>query len=309
MRYNLEKIYSYAIVHTKASSLLIYDNKSDILLGEPNYISFNTRSIAKTVMAFAYGILIEKSNEKYNLETFIYPYLENELTINNTENLEYIKKLKVKHLLTHTMGYDEPLLMSKDIQTIDNGKLVSYSLNYPIKYEPGRYFKYSNVGYYILSFLIDKLLNEGTYEFINNNLFGKIGITNPRWDRYGSHLAGATKLYLSDLDLLKIGKIILDKGKFEGINLVASKYIEMMNTPIVYASSFSKHKYISENSYGLGIRISNEGVIFATGTGGQMIAILPKEEIIIVTTNQGDEEFASIIKDDVEKIISCIKGE
>lgn len=309
MRYNLEKIYSDAIAHTKASSLLIYDNKSDILLGEPNYISFNTRSIAKTVMAIAYGILIEKSNEKYNLETFIYPYLENELTINNTENLEYIKRLKVKHLLTHTMGYDEPLLMSKDIPTIDNDKLVSYSLNYPIKYEPGRYFKYSNVGYYILSCLMDKLLNEGAYEFINNNLFGKIGITNPRWDRYGSHLAGATKLYLSDLDLLKIGKIILDKGKFEGINLVASKYIEMMNTPIVYTSSFSKYKYISENSYGLGIRISNEWVIFATGTGGQIIAILPKEEIIIVTTNQDDEEFASIIKDDVEKIISCIKGE
>ncbi len=309
MRYNLEKLYSDAIAHTKASSLLIYDNKSDILLGEPNYISFNIRSIAKTVMAIANGILIEKSNEKYNLETFIYPYLKNELTINNTENLEYIKKIKVKHLLTHTMGYDEPLLMSKDIPTIDNDKLVSYSLNYPIKYEPGRYFKYSNVGYYILSCLMDKLLNEATYEFINNNLFGNIGITNPRWDRYGSHLAGATKLYLSDLDLLKIGKIILGKGKFEGINLVASKYIEMMSTPIVYTSSFSKYKYISENSYGLGIWISNEGVIFATGTGGQIIAILPKEEIIIVTTNQGDEGLASLIKDDVEKIISCIKGE
>ena len=309
MRYNLEKIYSDAIAHTKASSLLIYDNKSDILLGEPNYISFNIRSIAKTVMAIANGILIEKSNEKYNLETFIYPYLKNELTINNTENLEYIKKIKVKHLLTHTMGYDEPLLMSKDIPTIDNDKLVSYSLNYPIKYEPGRYFKYSNVGYYILSCLMDKLLNEGTYEFINNNLFGKIGITNPRWDRYGSHLAGATKLYLSDLDLLKIGKIILGKGKFEGINLVASKYIKMMSTPIIKTSSFSKYKYISENSYGLGIWISNEGVIFATGTGGQIIAILPKEEIIIVTTNEGDEGLASLIKDDVEKIISCIKGE
>lgn len=309
MEYNLERIYSNAIAHTKASSLLIYDNKSDILLGEPDDLSFNTRSIAKTVMAIAYGILIEKSNEKYNIDTHIYPYLDNELTINNTKNLEYIKKLRVKHLLTHTMGYDEPLLMSKDISKINKDKLISYSLNYPIKYEPGRYFKYSNVGYYILSCLMDNILNEGTYDFINRNLFDKIGIKNPRWDRYGSHLAGATKLYLSDLDLLKIGKIILGKGKFEGINLVASKYIKMMSTPIIKTSSFSKYKYISENSYGLGIWISNEGVIFATGTGGQIIAILPKEEIIIVTTNQGDEGLASLIKDDVEKIISCIKGE
>ena len=309
MEYNLEKIYSNAIAHTKASSLLIYDNKSDILLGEPDDLSFNTRSIAKTVMAIAYGILIEKSNEKYNIDTHIYPYLDNELTINNTKNLEYIKKLKVKHLLTHTIGYDEPLLMSKDISKIDNDKLVSYSLNYPIKYEPGRYFRYSNVGYYILSCLMDKILNEESYYFINSNLFGKMGIINPRWDRYGSHIAGATKLYLSDLDLLKIGKIILGKGKFEGINLVASKYIEVMSKPIIKTSSFSKYKYISENSYGLGIWISNEGVIFATGTGGQIIAILPKEEIIIVTTNQGDEGFDSLIKDDVEKIISYIKGE
>ena len=309
MEYNLEKIYSNAVEHTKASSLLIYDNKSDILFGEPDDLSFNTRSIAKTVMAIAYGILIEKSNEKYNIDTLIYPYLDNELTINNTKNLEYIKKLKVKHLLTHTMGYDEPLLMSKDISKIDKDKFIIYSLNYPIKYEPGRYFKYSNVGYYILSCLMDKFLNEETYEFINSNLFAKIGITNPRWDRYGSHIAGATKLYLSDLDLLKIGKLLLGKGKFEGINLVASKYIEVMSTPIIKTSSFSKYKYISENRYGLGIWIINEGVIFATGTGGQIIAILPKEEIIIVTTNQGDEGLASLIKDDVEKIISCIKGE
>ena len=306
---SLQKIYDDTIAHTKASSLLIYDNKSNLLLGEPNDISFNTRSIAKTVMAIAYGILIEKSNKKYNIDTLIYPYLDNELTINNTKNLEYIKKLKVKHLLTHTIGYNEPLLMSKDISKIDKDKLIIYSLNYPIKYKPGRYFKYSNVGYYVLVCLMDNILNEGTYDFINRNLFDKIGITNPRWDRYGSHIAGATKLYLSDLDLLKIGRLILGKGKFEGINLVASKYIELMSTPIIKTSSFSKYKYISENSYGLGIWISNEDVIFATGTGGQVIAILPKEGVIIVTTNQDDEGLASLIKYDVEKIIRCIKGE
>lgn len=264
----LQKIYDDAIEHTKANSLLIYDNKSNLLLGEPNDISFNIRSIAKTVMAIAYGILIENSNGKYNLDTFIYPYLENELTITNTKNLEYLKKIKVKHLLNHTMGYDKPLLMSKDLINIDEDKLLNYALNFPIKYRPGEHFKYSNVGYYILSCLMDNILHDGTYDFINKNLFEKIGITNPRWDLYGFHLAGATKLHLSDLDLLKIGKIVLDKGKFEGIKLVSSKYIDMMCTPIIKGSRYSKHKYLSENNYGLGIWISNEDIIFASGTGG-----------------------------------------
>lgn len=306
---SLQKIYDDAIEHTKASSLLIYDNKSNLLLGEPNDISFNIRSIAKTVMAIAYGILIENSNGKYNLDTFIYPYLENELTITNTKNLEYLKKIKVKHLLNHTMGYDKPLLTSKDLINIDEDKLLNYALNFPIKYRPGEHFKYSNVGHYVLSCLMDNILHDGTYDFINKNLFEKIGITNPRWDLYGSHLAGATKLHLSDLDLLKIGKIILDKGKFEGIKLVSSKYIDMMCTPIIKGSRYSKHKYLSENNYGLGIWISNEDIIFASGTGGQVISILPKENIIIITTNQGDEGFASSIKEDVENIINSIKGE
>ena len=307
---DLEHFYKKVKNSSKASSILIYDMRTNEYLGELDGIKFNTRSIAKTIMALSYGILMEESNNKCNLDSLIYPVLKDEFVLDNYNNLDFLKSIKVKHLLTHTTGYDVSLLMSKEIVNLDKNKLLDYCINYPLKHAPGTYFRYSNAGYYILSAFMEKVIDGGLYNFIDEFLFEKLDIKSPRWDCYGPYLVGASKLYLSDMDLLKLGKLLLDKGSYEGINVVGENYISLMKSPLIdnINNKDNKHRYFNDSVYGLGLWINKSGVVYASGTGGQLITLLEKEDLIIVTTNRKDSGFSTRIKEDQEKIIDFVKG-
>lgn len=65
------------------------------------------RSISKTVLTLVTGIVRDLSLEghypPFDENTYIYPIIKERINITNERNLSYLKKIKVKHLLTHTM--------------------------------------------------------------------------------------------------------------------------------------------------------------------------------------------------------------
>src|SRR5690625_6732447 len=66
------------------------------------------RSISKTVMTIILGVVIRLSHEgkysKINEETYIYPIIKDVIHLENKENEAPLKEVKIKHLLTHTVG-------------------------------------------------------------------------------------------------------------------------------------------------------------------------------------------------------------
>ena len=287
-------------------SLIIYRDYKGYFVNEKDEDIFDVRSISKTILAIACGILIEKSNYDFNEESLIYPMIKDKINLTNKKNLRYLKQVKVKHLLTHTTGYRDLLLFSKDIRNNDTENLLDYVINYPIYYKPGNYFLYSNAGYYLLAATMQEYLEYDLFDFIKTNLLEKLEINNASWERYGDYIAGATKIHLSADAMLSIGKLLLNKGKFKGKEIISNSWIEKMIKPLFKNPNENKRKFLSEDSYGYGIWISDNGVIFASGTGGQLIVLLQKLGTIIVTTNSGSDNKSYRIKSDVDKIISII---
>ena len=115
--------------------LLVYQ------MGEYQKHAFNAndlndvRSISKTVMTLLFGricTLYNEQGENLSEETFVYPVIKNAIHLTNEKNLEQLKKLQVKHLLTHTVGYEDVLLMRGDIKDRDPHSLVDYLVNHPL---------------------------------------------------------------------------------------------------------------------------------------------------------------------------------
>ena len=289
-----------------AESIIIFDNKTGQCIDFSNDKVFDVRSISKTVLALACGILIEKSNNDFNEETLIYPILKDKINLNNKKNLRYLEEVRIKHLLTHTTGYRDLILMSKNIDPKDYDNLFDYIINYPIYYKPGNYFLYSNAGFYLLAATMQEYLGYDLFDFIDENLFKQLNINDARWERYGDYLAGATKIHLCDSDMLSIGKLLMNDGKFNGKQIVSCNWIKKITRPLFKNSNESKRKFLSEDNYGYGIWLSDNGVIFASGTGGQLIVLFKKLEILIITTNSGSDNKGYEIKNDVDKIISMI---
>lgn len=293
---------------TSYKSLIVYKYGQGYIVNKKNNQQVNVRSIAKTILALTCGILIEK-HIGFNEETYIYPIIKNKVNLTNTKNEKYLKQIKVKHLLTHSVGYRDILLMSKDINKYNVDNLLTEVINHPIYYKPGTYFLYSNASYFILAAAMEEVLGYDLFDFIEENLFKPLAIKNAKADKYGDYLAGATKFYLSADDLLKIGKLLLNNGNFEGRQIVSSAWIKKMKAPYFDNNQEAKQKYLSEDYYGYSLWQSENGIIFASGTGGQLIVLLEKLGTIIVTTNNGSDNYGYKIKNEVDTIIEkLIRG-
>lgn len=267
----------------------------------------DVRSLSKTIMALATGKVFELSREgvypEFNLDTLILPIIEDFINLSNQDNLKYLNKIKVRHLLTHTVGYDQKLLMRGDIKDMDPFSYLDYLINYPIRYEPGQKHLYSNAGFYLLSAVLQHFLEEDLFAFIERELFKPLEIKNAKWIKYGNYLAGATRLWLQAEDLLKIGELLLNKGKYQGRQILSPSWIEEMITVQAYSSDFDTtvRKHLNYHAYGYGIWIGKENIFFASGTDGQYIVIVPDKKAIITT--QATQRDSAPIKLIIDTII------
>ena len=246
------------------------------------------RSISKPIIGLALGIAMDNGlrlrGEILTLDTKIFPFFKDKVEITNEKNIEKLKKVTLQHVLTHTIGYADGLLFSKDIKEKDPFTLLDYVFNYDITHEPGERFVYSNVGPYILSALIQEELGVNLSEWVRQMLFRKIGINNFEWKNYGRYCAGATGLKLLHDDLHKIGMILLNKGMFEGEQLVSKKWVEsMIKIQVLTPTMYDEKRVFPKYGYGYYIYICKNGSYYIDGTDGQYLIVLPKPGILITT--------------------------
>ena len=289
-----------------AESIIIFDKKNNKTIEFAKDKVFDVRSISKTVLSLTCGILINQSKEKFNLDTYIYPIIKDKIKLENKENLSYLKEIKVKHLLTHTTGYRDLFLYSKDIRESDYDDLFAYVVNYPLYYKPGSHFLYSNAGYYLLAIVMQEYIKYDLFDFVDEELLKPLGINDRSRGKLGDYIAGATKINLNAYDMLKIGQVIINKGLYNNLQIVDSAYIDLMQKPYQKSINEVKREYISEDYYGYGMWISEKGVVFASGTGGQLIVLLKDLDLLIVSTNSCSDSRSYQIKTDIDNLINII---
>lgn len=97
------------------------------------------------------------------------------------------RKITIKHLLTHSSGIANytslPDFMTK-MARVDRtpGEIVQLVRNEPLEFEPGTQFAYSNTGYVLLGMIIEKVSGQGYYQYLQDNIFGPMGMTSTGYD-------------------------------------------------------------------------------------------------------------------------------
>lgn len=281
--------------HLNMDSIIISDSNNSFEYNFNNNEPFNDlRSVSKPIVCMVLGIALEDNlsinGEKFTLESYVWPFFSNKVNLTNSSNLKYLKKLKLKHLLNHTYGFEEGLMFSKDIASLDEYKLLDYIFNYDIKHYPGNYFVYSNVGPYLISVIIQDQLKLSLGEYVFNKIFKKIGITHYEWKKLGHYCAGASGLKLSNKDLHKVSRLLITDGIYKNAQIVPENWIKFMKkatveTPTMYDGSRVFPKF----SYGCYLWKCKDGSYYCDGTAGQYLIVLKDHETLITTMgNQGD---------------------
>lgn len=166
------------------SGSLLIGKKGKVLLskgyGKANYsydipnngqTKFKLASVSKQFTATA----IMKLAEQGKLST------EDKLTkyINDYPNGD---KITIHHLLTHTSGIvnftNLPVYDSVMTKPHTMEQLIAYFKNKPLDFEPGTKFNYSNSGYLLLSYIIEKASGQTLAGYMADNIFIPLGMKN-----------------------------------------------------------------------------------------------------------------------------------
>ncbi len=194
--------------------------------------------------------------------------------------------------------------MRNDVADRDPFTYLDYLINEPLMHEAGDYYLYSNAGFYLLSVVLQEFINEDLLGFFERNLFQELEIEDYRWEKYGNYLAGATRLWMNALDLLKIGELLLGKGLYQGKRLVSKEWIDKILIPTTYTSNVdSPKRTFRRYAYGSGIWLAIESIFFGHGTDGQTLIMVPDKNSIILTLAHQKEiiQLENILNSIIEK--------
>lgn len=148
---------------------------------------FLIASITKSITAMAIMILHEQEKLDVNdtLDKYISDFLNGD-------------KITIHHLLNHTAGiWQDPKFMDivKIPHTMD--ELIDRLKHKPLEFEPGEKFEYSNAGYTLLTYIIEKVSGVKYEQFIQENIFRKISMNDTgcyRTEKILNHMtSGYTK--------------------------------------------------------------------------------------------------------------------
>lgn len=231
-----------------------------------SYSCSNCYSISKNFTTTAVGLAFDMG--LLTLDDNIIDFFKDELPEQYDENL---KRVKIRHLLTQTMGLEAGCLFEGDRYTHGTDDFVKVALSRPLPNTPGEKFVYSNSTFYLLSYIVEKLSGMPLDLFLRKHLFSKIGITTFAWERCPKgHAMGATGLYLSTADMLKLGILYCNNGVWESEQLLSEKWINLATT--------KRSEY-----EGLPTALSFwfiDGGFEGNGANGQSLVVYPERKLV-----------------------------
>lgn len=240
----------------------------------------NSFSAAKTVVALLIGIAIEEGKIK-SLDEFVGNYIP-EFNSHGKE------KITIRHLLMMSSGLDweesakNPL--SENAESYYGNDLYGLVTRQKAIEEPGKRFNYQSGNSQLLGFILEKATGISLAEYTQEKIWKRIGTEHDSYwslDKEGGDEKAFCCLYATARDFGRLGKLILQEGKWEGKQIVPLWYMKEMNK----VPELTTDEGVENQRYGLHIWTyfgEKNPVYYCRGIKGQYIISIPAENLVIV---------------------------
>lgn len=274
--------------------------KNDSLLHEEYWENFNSNtlsnsfSMAKTIVSILIGAAVTEGKIK-SVDEPVSNYIPE--FANGPKS-----KITIKNVLTMSSGidfdehYSSPL--AYPAQAYYGTELRELTLKYEVNKEPGKVFEYLSGNSQLLAMIIEAATGKKISDYASEKLWSPMGAENyALWNL--DHEDGDEKAFCCFIsnarDFARFGKLYMNHGKWNGIQLVDSAYT--VNS-VALADMVDKQGK-PNNKYGYAWWILPEykglSIFYARGILGQYIICIPEKDMIIVrlgrkrAPNTGDE--------------------
>ena len=231
-------------------------------------------------------------------------------------------KVTIFNLLTHTSGIPSftgfPDYASTEAIATTPEKLVARFRDKPLEFQPGEKWNYSNSGYVLLGYLIEKISGESYSQFVQENIFTPLGMKDSGYDSTSAVITHRASGYTpNDKGLVNSGYIDMsiplsagalysttedllrwEQGLFGG-KLLSATSLQKMTTPF-------KNDY----AFGLGVHEANGHKLIEHGGGiegfNTQLSYYPEDKLtVVVLSNQNTGATGDI----ASKLAALVHGE
>ncbi|MGB4122749.1 MAG: serine hydrolase [Bacteroidales bacterium] len=268
--------------NTKTVALLII--KNDTLQFEHYSKGFqadamvSSFSVSKSFVSALVGIIIEEGYIKsvhQSVTGFIPELLNSDIRFSKI-TLEHL--LNMQSGIRFNEGYSTPF---SDMAKYYYGKnLKKYVGRLKIKSAPGLEYDYVSVNSLLLGIVLERVTGGNLAELIEQRLWRPLGMEYDATWSLDSKKRGQIKAFCClnsrALDMAKFGRLYLNRGNWNGLQVVPKRWIE---ATMKADGNFCDSQGIP---YSYGWRVKEDGAFFAKGILGQYIYVFPDKEVIIV---------------------------
>ena len=255
------------------------------------------RSTTKSVVSALVGIAMGDGSIR-GVDTPVVDLLPEQTIVDR----EAKRSILLRHVLTMTAGleWDESMPYTdprnSEIQMTRSSDPIGYVLSRQLMAEPGRQFNYNGGLTELLAAVVRHATGQGLEAFATERLFAPLGIERFEWRRHANELpSAASGLRLRPVDLAKFGYLYLNRGQWNGRQILPAAWVD---------ESLREHWQAPHFGYGYQWRVPRftaKGTpieAFQTrGNGGQCAFVFPTLGLVVVTTAgnynqfQGDRQF------------------
>jgi CubicO group peptidase (beta-lactamase class C family) len=203
-------------------------------------------------------------------------------------------EITLTHLLSSQSGFacneHDSTSPGHETKLFETEDWVKTYLDLPIVADPGTKGSYCSGNFYTAGRIVEKVTAKPLPVFADEVLFRPLGVQRADWkwnftlDRSQRNDWG--QIHLRPRDMLKLGILIKDGGKWNNRQVISKSWID---------AAISKQSRIDDNDYGLGIWHRWYGIktpagqrrvdtILLSGNGGQKVQLIPSLDLIVVST-------------------------
>lgn len=264
--------------------MILVDGEVLFEYGDVDEVSY-IASCRKSVLSILYGKYVENGTIKLD-ETIGSIGIEEEVGLSEIE-----KSATVDHIINSRSGvFLEPVNAGYDEANILQRGSV----------QPGSYFVYNNWDFNVAGAILEMKSGNSIYKELEEQLAIPLGFQD--WDmekqkkkfKKSKSNYPAYHMYLSTRDMAKIGQLMLNKGKWNGEQVISESWIRKITSPVTPVEVVNQRYGRDANSpyqfsYGyMWWLVDNfrqhpdfEGAYTASGWGGQFITVIPKRNMVV----------------------------
>lgn len=285
----------------------------------------NVLAIGSMTKQFTAVCILQLVNEgKINLNDEVKKYL----TDYNSHN----KTITIENCLRHSSGI--PSFTEKNNfdsiykKSLSKDEMVNFFENDELFFEPGSDFSYSNSGYFLLGLIIEKVSGMSYEDYVQKNIFDKIGMKNSYFGKNENNIPGqATGYEPKDEKSFQKATFFDWSWPYSAGNILSTTndlllWNEALNSDKIVPQSLLKNAWKSyqlangtQSNYGYGWNVTSLDKYTVIRHGGAISGYLsdgiriPEEDLYIIALSNNTGKTPEVVTTDILLKLLNIKDE